>query len=158
MSMPYTEIKCEGCDESWTTIMLWGIHSYELPNGKALNLERSIGWCNKCSSLTPVEEIQSLEDEMECLSSLRKDLSKERKLRFTAFKKKFFNNSVKSLKLNIAELEQRIEWRKSRQSPPRCLKCSSMDILRVVIPAYTKSTIPLSFKHPECGGKLYCNF
>jgi hypothetical protein len=43
----------------------------------------------------------------------------------------------------IEELRQRIEWRKMRRNPPRCLECGAFDAV----------AIPMGgeFRHPETG-------
>ena len=49
---------------------------------------------------------------------------------------------------SIARLRIDIEWRRKRESPPRCLKCGST----AVSPIGEWDKIPSEFSHPGCGG------
>ncbi|MFN0021422.1 MAG: hypothetical protein ACKVP0_24490 [Pirellulaceae bacterium] len=56
---------------------------------------------------------------------------------------------------HLNDLRRRIKWRRSRQSPPKCLECGSTDLL--VIPETdeeNENQSPQGIEHPGCNGLL----
>ena len=72
MSMPIAKIYCDRCEFVIGTNVGWGRFSYTLSEGRHLSIDRGLGWCNDCESLTPIESFAKptrLNEELEQLDS-----------------------------------------------------------------------------------------
>ena len=58
MSSPYFVFSCTYCDFLATDKVLWGLFSYQGPQG-LVPIERQVGWCNGCQDLEPIEVLPS---------------------------------------------------------------------------------------------------
>ena len=101
------------------------LRSYVLPEGKDLTIERTFAWCDDCQRVQWAELIPDLE-----------------KLR------------SRNEEVPCSKTEDRIVWRMTRESPPRCLACGSTRI-RPGLRGETRSGNPKwEMDCPRCRGKI----
>ena len=110
---------------------------YRMPDGSLLHVRQKVCWCPVCEQLDMAEQIPSLvELEAELAKLLDPD---EEQLRLIAF-------TQEPLEELISEARARIEWRRHRKSPARCLRCGSTDLTH--IPDQNE------FPHPKTGERV----
>jgi hypothetical protein len=114
------------------------LYQYLFEDNSALTIRRQIGWCIECDCVAFIESVPTIEQltvELETVSS------------------KNSKNSNDILE-PIVDIKKRIEWRKTRKSPPRCLDCGSVDTsvldFTEIDEKFSQTTL---FKH-KCGGFL----
>ncbi len=120
--------------------VLWSAFlDYRLPNGAKLHILQQAAWCPVCRAFVIAEElpsVESLEEEIRLFQT-----GDPNQLRIW----EFVSNGA-PVEDRIAELRRRIEWRRSRISPPRCLHCGNLEI--VPIPEIGE------FRHPQTGERV----
>lgn len=95
---------------------------YVLDDGSRTGVAQADYFCPAChrfvagESLETVEELESLLDQID-----NNPESRHRK----------FAEYIGDIPKKISDLQARINWRKKRQSPPKCLHCGSIDIVPV---------------------------
>jgi len=119
--------------------------SYRLAPGAECPVHDQTAWCKTCRAIVPAEDLPSVEKIDAERQRLRHDYQeflgnayKESQIRpwLIANTREIFANGIK-----INEWHRR--WRELRQSPARCLKCSSTDIQWLASQS--------KFIHPETG-------
>ncbi|MCE9555715.1 MAG: hypothetical protein K8T91_20385 [Planctomycetes bacterium] len=105
---------------------------YEFLDGTQIGLRPTIAWCCNCQQFIDAEWIQSLEEITNELAELNDPTSLRASL-FTSNEPPFDESPYieRMAKLYMEakdEATRRIEWRRVRHSPPRCLICGSTDI------------------------------
>jgi hypothetical protein len=116
---------------------------YRLLDGTKLHILQQEAWCPCCRMFVAAEDIpsvESMEEEVRQLEAGDPEL-----LRRWAF----VSNGTPVAE-RIAELHRRTDWRRQRQSPPRCLICGSVGVLPV--PGAGE------FSHPETGERVIVGF
>lgn len=104
---------------------------YELTDGAMIGLHPTIAWCCQCEAFIDAEWIPSLEHVEEELrkasdpNSLRDMLSS---LGLPMDPPAFPERLEKMHEEGKLEAARRVQWRKQRSSPPKCLMCGSTDI------------------------------
>lgn len=156
MSMPVLFLKCQSCSEKWANRMLWGLFSYELLDGRLANIERSAMWCHECNSYCPVERLPEMEEleeklavQQQKLELVRSEKPKDRVV-FWFIRKpgKIDTDCIRIYENCVADASSRIDWKKLRQSPRKCLLCGSQDI------ADQGDAFKSPQTHPGCGGTI----
>lgn len=155
-------------------MVMWGRYSYSW-DGQEVPLKRDLGWCSGCSAISVIElfpDPKGVEEEKRRLTRLNGELAEERTTldRRRSWLSKLIglkpkpSRKVRSLEGQIQNLQSTIEadtrraeiWA-ARSSPPRCLRCGSMDITslppRPDIPE-GQTGIGFGFPHPGCGGEI----
>lgn len=113
-----------------------------LEDGQQLPCLEAFGWCADCESLVVMEHIYPLEVMMKRLSELENCGLNDVQCQEDA---RLFREDVGELVARrIDFVHKYVEWRRTRESPPRCLRCGSTHVTRV------KSMS--EFEHPGCGG------
>ena len=167
MSVPSYSILCTQCDYESSGRAIWGRYYYKDDEGQ-FNLERQLGWCNGCQSITAIEDFRKT---AEVASKVRFELELI-SLKTGTIWANILNVLFKSRRKWIASIIETtgsyakyIELAIARTGQERCLKCSSY----VVIPYNpTKEGGDLDvhgfmyhgerntdFEHPGCGGTFY---
>jgi len=167
MSVPSYSILCTQCDYESSGRAIWGRYYYKDDEGQ-FNLERQLGWCNGCQSITAIEDFRKT---AEVASKVRFELELI-SLKTGTVWANILNVLFKSRRKWIASIIETtgsyakyIELAIARTGQERCLKCSSY----VVIPYKpTKEGGDLDvhgfmyhgerntdFVHPSCGGTFY---
>ena len=95
---------------------------YRLPNGQLLHVRQTACWCSICNRIDMAELVESLEELEKELERLRKPDEKESRMIA------FIGTPIEQ---RIAETELRINWRRSRTSPAKCLHCGSTNIMPI---------------------------
>ena len=120
MSLAPDSFECERCGKSSSTLKLWG-DFYYISDEIRIPIERDFGWCSRCDSLEPVEDLGH-QDEIAAKITAKQAQSK--RLQRTAILRAL-NAVLKSRHEQIAYLESRIEalqcrldFLKGRSSPP----------------------------------------
>lgn len=122
MGRGYTEYRYTDCDLPGGCSVRSAYLDYVLDDGTLLHVDQADCYCRTCDCITVGERIRTvaeLEHEIDQIENEPK--SKERMIA----------EIVSSVPERIAELRVRIDWRKKRQSPPKCLHCGSTAILPI---------------------------
>ena len=132
MSVPSYSILCNQCDYRSSSNATNGQYYYKDDEGQ-FNLERQLGWCNGCQSITAIEDFS---DVVKAATKIKPELESIRRDTGTVFAN-ILNVLFKSRREWIASIIETInsyakyiELAKARTGQERCLKCSSY----VVIP------------------------
>lgn len=131
-------VRCDTCD--YHRDVYFSHRVYERPNLEyGLPVRAKLGWCNECCNAVAVEFIPEIDQ-------LTEELDHERR------------------KASICEVdtglpnnhqiwaESRLEWRKNRNSPSRCLECGTTDIIDFGDGLATKGGDKIA-KHPNCNDR-----
>ena len=167
MSVPSYSILCTQCDYVSSSRASHGLYYYKDGDGQ-FNLERQLGWCNGCQSITVIEDFS---DAAKVAGEIRSNLYSIRRDTGTVFanilnvlfksRREWINSTIET----INSYAKYIELAEVQTGQERCLKCSSY----VVIPYKpTKEGGDLDlhgfmyhgerntdFVHPGCGGMFY---
>jgi hypothetical protein len=110
---------------------------YRLDDGSKLHVEQAPAWCRSCRAFVVAESLQSIEELERAMGELQ--AGQTERLQLLAF-------IGKTVEEAMTELQKRLQWRRSRCIPPRCLHCGSVAIV----------PIPWSgeFAHPETGEQV----
>lgn len=138
---------------------------YELADGTNIGLHSTIAWCCQCEDFVNAEWIPSLEYVENELDELRTPGSRAYD-RHTSTEPPFDKSPFKERRArNFAEAKveaaQRVEWRRKRISPPKCLICGTCDI---IFPSDEDGTVEIpgrGIATVECGGMCsteFCNW
>ena len=168
MSVPSYSILCTQCDYVSSSRASHGLYYYKDGDGQ-FNLERQLGWCNGCQSITVIEDFS---DAAKVAGEIRSNLYSIRRDTGTVFanilnvlfksRREWLDSTIET----INSYAKYIELAKARAGQERCLKCSSY----VVVP-YKPAKEGGGFKnrgdfmyhgehntdfeHPGCGGTFY---
>lgn len=178
MSMPFVEYTCTSCNFRGADHVIWGQFFYRMPSGET-NLERTLGWCDDCATLAPVEVLPSddglvksrreIEDFKQRLDAISQHEASTRPLWMRLFGLKNWSydrmdllRKLNDLKEGHEELTKRARLMKNRRSGQRCLVCSSesvREIPRPLMPSEYESAdpfeaVPVDMRHPGCTGQL----
>jgi hypothetical protein len=168
MSMPSYSILCNQCDYKSSSRASHGRYFYKDDEGQ-FNLERQLGWCNGCQSITAIEDFgktstaaSEIRSKLELISL--KTVTVWANILNILFKSR--REWIGSIVESTRSYAKYIELAKVRTGQERCLKCSSY----VVIPYKPtkegggfKETGDFmyhgkhntDFEHPGCGGTFY---
>jgi hypothetical protein len=168
MSVPSYSILCNQCDYKSSSRASHGRYFYKDDEGQ-FNLERQLGWCNGCQSITAIEDFS---DTSKAASKIRSELESIRRDTGTVFANilnvlfKSRRAWIDSIIETINSYAKYIELAKARTGQERCLKCSSY----VVVPYKPAKEgggfkekgdfmyhgeYQTDFEHPGCGGMFY---
>ena len=168
MSMPSYSILCTQCDYKSSERATWGLYYYRDAEGR-FNLERQLGWCNGCQSITAIEDFG---DTAEAADKIKFELEFIRRDTGTVFsnilnvilpsRRKWLSDSLTKIN-NHAKY---IQLAQERIGQERCLTCGSH-----VVKPYKPIREGGGFKetgdfmlhgqhgtdveHPGCGGMFY---
>ena len=168
MSFPSYSILCTQCDYDSSSRASHGIYFYKDDEGQ-FNLERQLGWCNGCESITAIEDFS---DTSKAAGEIRSNLYSIRRDTGTVFanilnvlfksRREWIDSTIET----INSYAKYIELAKARTGQERCLKCSSY----VVVPYKPAKEgggfkekgdfmyhgeHQTDFEHPGCGGMFY---
>ena len=168
MSVPSYSILCTQCDYRSSSNATNGQYYYKDDEGQ-FNLERQLGWCNGCQSITAIEDFS---DTSKAASKIRSELESIRRDTGTVFanilnvlfksRREWIDSTIET----INSYAKYIELAKARTGQERCLKCSSY----VVVPYKPAKEgggfkekgdfmyhgeHQTDFEHPGCGGMFY---
>lgn len=102
---------------------------YRLEDGNEIELKSQPVWCDQCGKVTHGEEIESVEQLDKKIAGLER-LAAEIRLEMTRPPLPTFDAPGDRIQLKqIAELQLRRKWRRTRSSPPRCIPCGSSQIV-----------------------------
>ena len=124
----------ESAREEW---VLWSAFiDYRLPDGTKLHIWQQPAWCAHCRRFVIAEEIPSVE-------ALQQEIARFRSADPDTLGTWAFVSNGAPVAERIAELSRYVQWRRGRQSPPRCLECGAVGPV----------PIPLvgGFAHPQTG-------
>ena len=176
MSIQPVIYRCDKCDFSASSMVNWGNFHY-LDGKKLLSLNRKLGWCDSCATLTPIEVLPSLDElahsQQKCEKMLQEyQLAYESLMlkrtwfaRLMGLKPKLPDDlmnikmDINALDEDMSELKASLAYLSGRKSPPRCLKCGSQEVSSLsLFPAHKAVAAQIQvFKHPNCGGAVRAN-
>ena len=167
MSVPSYSILCTQCDYESSGRAIWGRYYYKDDEGQ-FNLERQLGWCNGCQSITAIEDFRKTAEvaskvrfELELISLKTGTIWANILNVLFKSRREWLDSTIETINSYAKYIELAI----ARTGQERCLKCSSY----VVIPYNpTKEGGDLDvhgfmyhgerntdFVHPGCGGTFY---
>ncbi|HEY7314018.1 MAG TPA: hypothetical protein VH643_32005 [Gemmataceae bacterium] len=117
--------------------VLWSAFiDYRLVDGTKLHILQQPAWCPTCGRFVIAEEIPSV-------AAFEEEIARYRSGERDTLQEWAFVSNGLPVEERVAELLRYVEWRRTRQSPPRCLKCGAIDPVPV----------PMSgeFAHPRTG-------
>ena len=144
-----------------------GQYYYKDDDGQ-FNLERQLGWCNGCQSITAIEDFS---DTSKAAGEIRSNLYSIRRDTGTVFanilnvlfksRREWIDSTIET----INSYAKYIELAKARAGQERCLKCSSYVVVPYK-PAKEGGDLDVrgfmyhgerntDFEHPGCGGTFY---
>jgi len=133
MSLPNLKIKCKGCNFKQIILPIPVDCYYKFYDGETIPAYRTIAWCYNCNKIVGAEKLPSAKD-----IALQIIENKNMEMDF--------------------EFKRTLQWISERKSPPRCLKCGSIDITYISFDFEAnnseKHIIGLGFRH-ECGGQFF---
>jgi len=167
MSVPSYTILCTQCDYRSSSNATNGQYYYKDDEGQ-FNLERQLGWCNGCQSITAIEDFSDvvkaatkIKSELE--SILRKTGTVWANILNVLYKsrREWLDSTIET----INSYAKYIELAKGRTGQERCLKCSSYVVVPYK-PAKEGGDLDVhgfmyhgerntDFVHPGCGGTFY---
>ncbi|HEV2968910.1 MAG TPA: hypothetical protein VGY55_02900 [Pirellulales bacterium] len=117
--------RCSSCDQQYE-VSIAITRCYVFPDRYELPLfDNAVGWCVDCDGLVEVEQIATM----------------------GVIEHRLQEAIVTGADARTLDVRTRnLDWRKSRQSPPRCLRCHSTNVR--IIDEVTGS------EHPGCDGKF----
>ena len=167
MSVPSYSILCTQCDYRSSSNATNGQYYYKDDDGQ-FNLERQLGWCNDCQSITAIEDFS---DAAKVAGGIRSKLYSIRRDTGTVFanilnvlfksRREWLDSTIET----INGYAKYIELAKARTGQERCLKCSSYVVVPYK-PAKEGGGLDVhgfmyhgerntNFEHPGCGGTFY---
>jgi hypothetical protein len=111
--------------------------NYRLADGSLIHVDQQAAWCGECGRFVVAEFLADIDELKKTLAELRDGDEKQLD---------HLNFVGRSVEEETDQLSRRIEWRRGRTSPPRCLQCGSPTI--VPLPAGEE------FPHPATGEKV----
>ena len=167
MSFASYSILCTQCDYDSSSRATNGSYYYKDDKGP-FNLERQLGWCNGCQSITVIEDFS---DAAKVAGEIRSKLYCIRQDTATVFANilnvlfKSRRAWIDSIIETINSYAKYIELAKARTGQERCLKCSSYVVVPYK-PAKEGGDLDVhgfmyhgerntDFVHPGCGGTFY---
>ena len=136
MSMPFVFFKCDRCAFKADSTVLWGSFSYQLSDGRKLAVQRELGWCRQCATVTAIEDLSDI-DARKQLDEANTALVVLNGDGFWKAIKRRTNKGRKEIELwqsRQVAAGQRLDFLRQRSDPPRCLYCSSTDVARLSHP------------------------
>ncbi len=160
-----TDFSCDRCDFKASNLVVWGRFYYQNFDGNLIPLKRNLGWCSSCKTLSAVENLSIDKTIYDKINEYEAELNK---LKNPVFFIKHLMGSKKKeeIKDRIAYAQQFIKEEielvnilRSRKTPPRCLRCSSSDVIQYKFPSAgfdesPNKLFPTGFIHPGCGGNI----
>ncbi len=167
MSFWYLNISCNKCDFSDSDIGMYGLFSYQTPQG-LVPIERQLGWCHDCQGTEPIEVLPSKERirfiEQRDYPGIWNCLGESRLLSEDDIAKDLEYKRL-SREHDLQEEGVRLSILVDRNSPPRCLTCGSTNIFAIPIDSsrlphqYDPATpTSIGVTHPNCGGELHISW
>lgn len=126
---------CDRCDCRYSFVS-WSDWYYDVA-GTHLHISTRPGWCFGCESLRSVEALPSIDD-------CEREIAELSERRTALGARQAFPNALK-----LAQVK--LEWRKQRHSPSRCIWCGGTDLLFLETES---GNVLLPFVHPNCGGTI----
>lgn len=108
-----------------------------------LDVSCDAAWCSWCQQIVPAEYIPTVEDLIERVSNLKRQLRNRRRelaeakrlldstLMLDARVLRGANLDVERTQRQVSDAKAELAWRQSRRSPPRCLRCGSITIQKL---------------------------
>jgi hypothetical protein len=167
MSVPSYTILCTQCDYRSSSNATNGQYYYKDDEGQ-FNLERQLGWCNGCQSITAIEDFS---DVVKAATKIKSELESIRRKTGTVWanilnvlyksRREWLDSTIET----INSYAKYIELAKGRTGQERCLKCSSYVVVPYK-PAKEGGDLDVhgfmyhgerntDFVHPGCGGTFY---
>lgn len=113
---------------------------YRLPDGSLLHVRQQECWCPNCDCFLMAEEVPTLAElEAELVRLMNPDEELRQVVAFLEV----------PIEKRIEDARRRIEWRRTRKAPPKCLHCGSSNI--TILPHLDESQ---EFNHPKTGERV----
>lgn len=119
-----------------------GLGHYRLPDGMEIPQFDEAAWCFECDGLQSAEQLLDIEYIGEVIQHLEEHGLDQQSRDIAHLLEKDEDSSHLE---RLWTWRAMLEWRRTRQSPPRCLRCGSTKLRMLRSP-------DSRFLHPGCGG------
>jgi hypothetical protein len=102
---------------------------YEFSESDRLDLYSVPVWCHRCRRITDGEDLSTVEEIDKQIRDLNDPSSELYRMTRHGLVNELLGKGEELLEERLAELQRRRRWRKSRQSPPKCIHCGTSEIL-----------------------------
>lgn len=128
-------------DEDWETeVYLYWNCKYVLEDRNFLETLQKESWCRCCGTIVAGEFIPSMQ---EIENEIRRVTDPNDKIH-----KVFGRGTIDRI---LADARIRLQWRPTRNSPPRCLDCQSTDIINIPAENFVDPVSGTKFRLLSCG-------
>ena len=134
---------------------------YYVDQGSELKVDREIGRCCGCNSLTAIESFTNSTKLIQKHDKQTQDLKAEYRSIWRYLIQSFFRKQKIDNANSLAGIAKKLYLNNIRKGTEKCLSCGSMKIIPfgcdysleydVILHTGTKDT---GFKHPDCGGQI----
>lgn len=161
MSVPYSIIYCDACDERWSSLCLVGIFRYRLADGVEFPADCELGWCDQCSGIQPIEKIPLIDEvrlrppPLPLLAQGLPPAGLIGRIRLALSGRK--RRKMHDTRTANAGPEQWLKLLEARTDPPKCMMCGCPKVLPIRPPFVTEAKsydFLTDNTHPRCGGRL----
>lgn len=163
MSMPTMTLECDKCGYAGSTGMTHGNLVYK-DGDVEIHLRRTLGWCDDCATLVPMEDFSEEEAVLLRLADEIEYLKKNDQKSITVCLTKTSKSRRDHRYDEITELTHWLHLAKQRKGTEKCLRCESTNVREFdgkyhwVESAYEdvpdEQLQPTGFIHPQCGGEI----
>lgn len=102
---------------------------YEFSASDRLDLHSVPVWCRVCARITHGENLSTVDDIDKQIRDLHDPSSQLYRMTRHGLMDRNFGNGEELLQERLSKLERRRRWRVSRQSPPKCIRCGTTEIV-----------------------------
>jgi hypothetical protein len=112
---------------------------YRLADGTRLHVEQDPAWCPACRAFVAAERVPTVEE-------LEREVAEFQAGDPDLLRQWAFVSGGQTAAGRIAELRRRVEWRRGRRSPARCLRCGGGGVAPLPVDG--------EFRHPQTGERV----
>ncbi len=164
MSVPHTNLVCNQCNASASTLQLYKYRIY-LDGDVEVPVRSTLGWCEACAAIRPVERF----DDAAQVRAKLEDIETELNQRSSSWLKRLLNRALPARRSSLIQLskergtlQHRLALIEKRHGNEACLNCGSRRLLPFTgnyelalgDDFLYKGSKPTGFFHPGCGGEF----
>jgi hypothetical protein len=162
--MPTYNLRCDRCDYSVSNMILWGAYLYR-DEAVDFTCHRTMGWCDDCRELTPIEDFDQIDFDIQEIESRAKWLAGESVSVWKNLLRVFFKSRrvhLASFADDIIAATKTIKLSRKRIGSERCLLCGGNCVRAFDGDVDVKMSSGLTYKgqnntgflHPGCEGEF----
>lgn len=157
MSVPYRIVTCTDCNVQEDSLILNGYFVWRDNQNREASLDRELGICRDCCTVTPIERLPDRDEFDEAEEAFLAGFWRKRSLRRKIYRS-FWRPSLIQKALDPASGFEVLRQVMALHRGPVCLACGSPDVSTMPIPyghdTASEEPVPTGTIHPGCGGEL----